>query len=36
LRTKVSALESKLQRKDSVLSELMEAHLALKKNFGEI
>jgi transposase-like protein len=36
LRTKVSALESKLQRKDAVLSELMEAHLALKKNFGEI
>ena len=36
LRIKVSALESKLQRKDAVLSELMEAHLALKKNFGEI
>ena len=36
LRTKVSALESKLQRKDSILSELVEAHLALKKNLGEI
>jgi transposase-like protein len=36
LRTKVTALESKLQRKDAVLSELMEAHLALKKNSGEI
>jgi transposase-like protein len=35
LRTKISALESKLQRKDTVLSELMEAHLVLKKNFGE-
>ena len=36
LRLKVAALESKLARKDSVLSELMEAHLNLKKNFGEI
>jgi len=34
LRTKVSALESKLQRKDAVLSELMEEHLTLKKALG--
>lgn len=35
LRSRVETLEEKLQRKDSVLSELMEEHLALKKNLGE-
>ena len=35
LRERVTALEEKLQRKDSVLSELMEEHVALKKNLGE-
>ena len=29
-------LESKLQRKDEVLAELMEEHVALKKSLGEI
>jgi hypothetical protein len=28
-------LEKKLQTKNEVLSELMEEHLQLKKNFGE-
>ena len=36
LKEKVSTLEAKLQRKDSVLSELMEEHIALKKNLGEV
>ena len=35
LRLENERLTQKLQRKDSVLSELMEEHLALKKNFGE-
>jgi transposase len=35
LRDRVATLEAKLQRKDSVLSELMEDHLALKKSLGE-
>jgi transposase-like protein len=35
LRERVSTLEAKLQRKDSVLSELMEEHVALKKSLGE-
>jgi transposase len=35
LRSEVETLKAKLQRKDSVLSELMEDHLALKKNLGE-
>ena len=35
LQAKVATLESKLQRKDAVLSELMEEHLTLKKSFGE-
>ena len=35
LRAEVGALKEKLQRKDSVLSELMEEHIALKKNLGE-
>jgi transposase-like protein len=36
LRTEVEQLKVKLQRKDSVLSELMEDHVALKKSLGEI
>jgi transposase len=33
---KIEKLEAKLQRKDSVLAELMEEHLLLKKELGEI
>ena len=33
---KIEQLEAKLQRKDSVLAELMEEHLHLKKELGEI
>ena len=33
---KVEQLEAKLQRRDSVLAELMEAHTVLKKELGEI
>ena len=33
---KIKALEQKLQRKHEVLSELMEEHVKLKKNLGEI
>ena len=33
---KILALERKLQTKNEVLSELMEEHLQLKKNFGEV
>lgn len=32
---KIEKLEAKLQRKDSVLSELMEEHVQLKKSLGE-
>lgn len=32
---KISALEAKLARKNEVLSELMEAHVQLKKELGE-
>lgn len=32
---RVTALEAKLRRKDEVLSELMEEHVALKKSLGE-
>ena len=32
---KIAALEEKLQRKHEVLSELMEEHVALKKELGE-
>lgn len=35
LRTENDRLKEKLQRKDSVLSELMEEHIALKKSLGE-
>jgi hypothetical protein len=31
----VAALEEKLARKNEVLSELMEEHVALKKSLGE-
>lgn len=33
---RIKALEEKLQRKNEVLSELMEEHVKLKKNLGEI
>jgi transposase len=33
---KIQHLEAKLQRKDSVLAELMEEHITLKKELGEI
>jgi len=33
---RISFLESKIQRKDEVLAELMEEHVALKKSLGEI
>jgi transposase-like protein len=33
---RVEALTDKLRRKDEVLSELMEEHVALKKSLGEI
>jgi transposase len=33
---KIDQLEAKLQRKDSVLAELMEEHVSLKKSLGEI
>jgi transposase-like protein len=33
---KLQALEDKLQRKNEVLSELMEEHVKLKKDLGEI
>jgi transposase len=32
---RIAFLESKIQRKDEVLAELMEEHVALKKNLGE-
>lgn len=33
---KIEALEKKLQTKNEVLSELMEEHIKLKKNLGEL
>jgi transposase len=33
---KIEQLEAKIQRKDSVLAELMEEHTLLKKELGEI
>lgn len=36
LERKVSDLEAKLTKKNEVLSELMEDHIALKKSLGEI
>lgn len=35
LREEVGKLKAKLQRKDAVLAELMEEHVALKKSLGE-
>jgi len=35
LQAKVDFLQAKLQRKDEVLAELMEEHVALKKTLGE-
>jgi len=35
LRTENERLRQKLQKKDSVLAELMEEHVALKKSLGE-
>lgn len=35
LRQEVQKLSERLQRKDSVLSELMEEHVTLKKSLGE-
>jgi hypothetical protein len=32
---KMEALEAKLRKKDEVLAELMEEHVALKKSLGE-
>jgi transposase len=32
---RVEALQAKLRRKDEVLAELLEEHVALKKNLGE-
>jgi len=36
LQRKIASLEEKLSRKNEVLSELMEEHVTLKKNFGGI
>ena len=33
---RIEALEAKLARRDEVLAELMEEHVALKKSLGEI
>jgi transposase len=33
---KIASLEAKLQRKDTVLGELMEEHIKLKKELGEL
>ena len=33
---KIAALEDKLQRKNEVLAELMEEHVSLKKELGEL
>lgn len=33
---RIAFLQSKLQRKDEVLAELMEEHVALKKSLGEL
>ena len=35
-RERMQALEAKLRRKDEVLGELMEEHIALKKSLGEL
>ena len=33
---RIEALEAKIKRKDEVLAQLMEEHVALKKSLGEI
>jgi transposase len=33
---RITFLETKIQRKDEVLAELMEEHIALKKSLGEL
>jgi len=33
---RIAALEAKVRRKDEVLAELMEEHVALKKSLGEL
>ena len=33
---RIAKLEAKLQKKDAVLAELMEEHVALKKSLGEL
>jgi len=33
---RIAALEAKLRKKDEVLGELMEEHIALKKSLGEL
>jgi transposase len=35
-RERIAALEAKLRRKDEVLGELLEEHVALKKELGEL
>lgn len=35
-KARIAALEEKIRRKDEVLAELMEEHVALKKSLGEI
>ena len=36
LRERIEVLETKIRRKDEVLGELMEEHVALKKSLGEL
>jgi len=36
LEQKVEVLQAKLSHKDSVIAEIMEAHVALKKTLGEV
>ena len=36
LERKISRLESKLANKDEVIAEIMESHVQLKKNLGEV
>ena len=36
IRERIEALEAKLRKKDEVLGELMEEHVALKKSLGEL
>jgi transposase-like protein len=36
LRAEIAKLQAKLQKKDEVLAELMEEHLKVKKNYGDL